>query len=127
MQSDSKLNRTDLAITYIGGPTALLEWNGLRLLTDPTFDPAGTDYPTNGYTLKRREGPAISVEKMGDIDAVPLSHDHHYDNLDHAGRKMLAGTRKVLTTIEGAARLGQDAAGLENWQSVDVSNPNGRI
>ena len=26
---------------YIGGPTALLEFGGLRLLTDPTFDPAG--------------------------------------------------------------------------------------
>jgi len=32
-------------VTYIGGPTALLEWGGLRLLTDPTFDAAGTVYP----------------------------------------------------------------------------------
>jgi len=30
-----------LKLTYIGGPTALLEWGGLRLLSDPTFDPAG--------------------------------------------------------------------------------------
>ena len=35
-----------LRITYIGGPTALLELAGLRLLTDPTFDPAGTEYRT---------------------------------------------------------------------------------
>jgi L-ascorbate metabolism protein UlaG (beta-lactamase superfamily) len=33
-------------ITYIGGPTALIEFGGLRLLTDPTFDPAGSTYPT---------------------------------------------------------------------------------
>lgn len=38
-----------LTITYIGGPTALLEMRGLRFLTDPTFDLAGTEYPTKVY------------------------------------------------------------------------------
>jgi len=33
-----------LKLTYIGGPTALLELGGLRILTDPTFDPAGGEY-----------------------------------------------------------------------------------
>lgn len=28
-------------IALIGGPTALIEANGFRLLTDPTFDPPG--------------------------------------------------------------------------------------
>ena len=32
---------SELKITYVGGPTALLEVAGLRLLTDPTFDPPG--------------------------------------------------------------------------------------
>ena len=27
--------------TYSGGPTALFESHGFRLLTDPTFDPPG--------------------------------------------------------------------------------------
>jgi uncharacterized DUF497 family protein len=31
----------DLRVTYVGGPTALFEIERLRLLTDPTFDPAG--------------------------------------------------------------------------------------
>jgi hypothetical protein len=42
--------------------TALLEFQGLLLLTDPTFDSAGTEYPTNVYTLRKTEGPAISRE-----------------------------------------------------------------
>ncbi len=33
-----------LTLTLIGGPTLLIEVNGVRLLTDPTFDPAGTRY-----------------------------------------------------------------------------------
>ena len=126
MQSDLHWKRADLATTYIGGPTALFEWGGLRFLTDPTFDAAGTDYPTKLYTLKKREGPAIGVEKLGHIDAVLLSHEHHYDNLDHAGRKMLASVGRVLTTVLGAQRLGGQSAGLANWESVEMPGPDGR-
>jgi hypothetical protein len=36
-----------LAVTLIGGPTAVLELGPLRLLVDPTFDPPG-DYPLGG-------------------------------------------------------------------------------
>jgi L-ascorbate metabolism protein UlaG (beta-lactamase superfamily) len=31
----------DVRITHIGGPTALIEVGGWRLLTDPTFDAPG--------------------------------------------------------------------------------------
>ena len=41
-----------MRFTYIGGPTALLEVSGLRLLTDPTFDSANQEYPTGVYTLR---------------------------------------------------------------------------
>jgi L-ascorbate metabolism protein UlaG (beta-lactamase superfamily) len=35
---------TEVAVTHIGGPTALIEVGGWRLLTDPTFDPPGQRY-----------------------------------------------------------------------------------
>jgi len=38
-------------ITLIGGPTALIEANGFRLLTDPTFDAPG-EYKLSHITLK---------------------------------------------------------------------------
>jgi L-ascorbate metabolism protein UlaG (beta-lactamase superfamily) len=116
-----------LTFTYIGGPTALLELGGLRLLTDPTFDPAGTTYPTEVYTLRKTAGPAISSESLGRIDVVLLSHDHHFDNLDHAGRAMLKGVGKVLTTLVGAKRLGVQAIGLAPWQSIDLPTRDGRV
>jgi hypothetical protein len=43
----------------LAGPTALIEIDGLRLLTDPTFDPAGTDYFAKGYTLHKTKDPAL--------------------------------------------------------------------
>ena len=110
-------------VTYIGGSTALLEVDGLRLLTDPTFDPSGTSYTTPVYTLRKTTGPAIPVAALGHVDVVLLSHDHHFDNLDHAGRAMLSRATKVVTTSAGAARLGGSAVGLAPWETVDMVTP----
>ena len=112
-------------LTYINGPTALLEIGGLRLLTDPTFDPAGTEYPTPAYTLRKTTPPALTAETLLPIDAVLLSHDHHFDNLDHRGRALLAEVPVVYTTKTGAARLGGNAVGLDPWQEVTLPLPGG--
>jgi L-ascorbate metabolism protein UlaG (beta-lactamase superfamily) len=112
--------RFRLQVTYIGGPTALLELGGLRLLTDPTFDPGGSEYRTPIYVLRKTQGPALSPEMAGAVDAVLLSHDHHFDNLDHAGRRVLGTAARVLTMVAGAGRLGDNAIGLAPWQSHDL-------
>ncbi len=116
-----------LKVTYIGGPTALLELYGLRLLTDPAFDPAGEKYETPVYTLRKTAGPAIRPESLGRIDAVLLSHDQHFDNLDRAGRILLNSAGMVLTTPAGAERLGGHSVGLAPWQSFDLRTPEGRV
>ena len=116
-----------LRFTYIGGPTALLELGGLRLLTDPTFDPAGEEYPRGVYALRKTAGPALNPESLGHIDAVLLSHDHHSDNLDHTGRALLKSSGIVLTTQTGAERLGDHAIGFAPWQSADLPTRDGRV
>jgi L-ascorbate metabolism protein UlaG (beta-lactamase superfamily) len=113
-------------LTYIGGPTALIEWAGLRLLTDPTFDPAGSAYQTPVYTLRKTQGPAVEVAALGSIDGVLLSHDHHFDNLDVAGRALLGRVPRTLTTGAGAGRLGGGAVGLEPWDSLELPRADGR-
>ncbi|HKV52070.1 MAG TPA: MBL fold metallo-hydrolase [Gemmatimonadaceae bacterium] len=115
-----------IAVTYIGGPTARLDVAGLRLLTDPTFD-AGGVYEGPTSTLTKLAGPALGVAAVGVVDAVLLSHDHHFDNLDRAGRSMLAGMRTVITTPLGAGRIGVGAVGLEAWQSIDLPTPDGGV
>lgn len=104
----------ELWITYIGGPTALIEIGGFRLLTDPTFDPAGGVYGN----LTKTMGPALEPDAVGRVDAVLLSHDHHEDNLDHRGREFLKNAERVFTTVDGARRLGGNASGLEPWESA---------
>jgi L-ascorbate metabolism protein UlaG (beta-lactamase superfamily) len=109
-----------LHITYIGGATALIEYAGVRVLTDPAFDAAGGEYVSGPVTLHKTSNPALSLEQLEPIDLVLLSHDQHFDNLDHAGRAMLPQAGKVLTTTDGAMRLNDNAIGLEPWQSVEV-------
>lgn len=112
-------------ITYIGGPTAIIQLAGVRFMTDPTLDPGGTDYPTPVYTLHKTQSPAIAPTAIGVIDAVLLSHDHHFDNLDRAGRDSLSEAGVVITTKAGAERLGGNAIGLEPWERTDVRAASG--
>src|SRR5262245_45237410 len=63
-----------ISITLIGGPTALIEIDGFRLLTDPTFDAPG-EHRLPHVTLTKTSGPALGADAVGPIDAVLLSHD----------------------------------------------------
>jgi L-ascorbate metabolism protein UlaG (beta-lactamase superfamily) len=115
---------TDLHITHIGGPTALIAVAGWRLLTDPTFDPPGRKYNFGWGTGSRKlAGPAVAASDLGRIDAVLLTHDHHDDNLDPAGRALLPSAGVVVTTAAGAKRLGGGARGLEPWATTPLEAP----
>ena len=114
----------DVRLTHIGGPTVLIEVGGWRLLTDPTFDPPGRRYFFGWGTMSRKlAGPAIAAHDLPPIDAVLLSHDHHGDNLDPAGRALLPSAGAIVTTASGAKRLGGSARGLEPWQTTRLEAP----
>jgi L-ascorbate metabolism protein UlaG (beta-lactamase superfamily) len=116
-----------MQITYVGGPTALIEVAGLRLLTDPVFDPPGGKYSFGlGTGSQKLSAPALAPADLGRIDAVLLSHDHHADNLDPAGRALLPSAGQVLTTASGGRRLGGNALGLEPWATTTLQGPEGR-
>jgi L-ascorbate metabolism protein UlaG (beta-lactamase superfamily) len=110
-----------LTAQLVGGPTAVLEFAGLRWLTDPSLSPPGT-YERG---LVKTTGPAVAPADIGLIDVVLLSHDHHSDNLDPGGREFLPRAVRVLTTVDGAERLGGNAEGLEPWTSTQVERPDG--
>jgi L-ascorbate metabolism protein UlaG (beta-lactamase superfamily) len=110
---------SSVRLTHIGGPTTLIEVAGWRILTDPTFDPPGRTYRFGwGSSSRKTTGPSIAAESVGPIDAVLLTHEHHADNLDDAGRGLLPAAGVVLTTVTGAGRLGPNARGLRNWEST---------
>lgn len=108
-------------VTYLGGPTIILEIGGCRLMTDPTLDPAGETFMINNIPAYfKTQGPA-NID-LGKMDAVLLSHDQHGDNLDHAGRELLKTVPKTLTTMAGAKRLNGNAVGLAPWQTLALND-----
>ncbi len=121
------MGKLELQLTYVGGPTVLLELGGLKLLTDPTFDPAGSTFRAPTYELRKTQGPALPPDAIGPVDVVLLSHDHHFDNLDTAGRDFLPRAGRVLTTEAGAARLEGNAQGLAHWQAIELPASGGRV
>ena len=116
-----------IAVTVVGGPTALLEWAGLRLLLDPTFDEPQR-YGPDPDDLEKTAGPAVPFSALGRIDVALVSHHHHEDNLDRAGRNLALTLPLVLTTPAGADDLGTRGGtarviGLADDESIALDDP----
>ncbi|MEP6479107.1 MAG: MBL fold metallo-hydrolase [Rhodoglobus sp.] len=114
---------TTVAVTYIGGPTVLLEYGGLRIVTDPTFD-APRSYPDDhDKPLVKTTGPGVARADLGPIDLILLSHHEHEDNLDFEGLELIAtGIPTVSTMKAGSDLFGGSVIGLDAWESHEVGD-----
>ncbi|AKK29694.1 MBL fold metallo-hydrolase [Mycobacterium sp. EPa45] len=114
-----------LQLTHLGGPTTLIEVDGWRILTDPTFDSPGRRYTFGWGTSSRKvSGPARPLDVVAPVDVVLLSHDQHADNLDDSGRHLLSQAGTVVTTVPAARRLAApNIRGLADWASMTLEAP----
>jgi len=118
----SRYKQEGVAVGLIGGSTVVIDYGGLRLVTDPTFDPPGSYGP-----LIKTEGPALGPDEVGDADAVLLSHEDHADNFDRAGRSYAARAGRTITGTHAAERLAGNAVGLDSWQTTELTRPTGEV
>lgn len=128
MATKPKDMSSPIRVTYLGGPTYLLEIGNFRIISDPGFDPQGSQRNEGpGHLLTKVMSPPIPVEKIGRIDIALVSHAQHLDNLDHEGRRLLGKVGMTLTTPASAAMNlpGKNVKGLKPWESTEVSNPAG--
>jgi L-ascorbate metabolism protein UlaG (beta-lactamase superfamily) len=80
----------ELAATWFGHSSALLEVDGRRVLVDPVWGERVSPSPTVGPTrLHPVPGP---LEDLPPVDAVLISHDH-YDHLDLPSVRILLRTQ----------------------------------
>jgi L-ascorbate metabolism protein UlaG (beta-lactamase superfamily) len=119
------MKQKPIRLTLIDGPTLLIEVGGLRILTDPTFDPPQT-FRSGTVVIQKFNSPPIAAETLLPLDAILLSHDQHFDNLDAAGRALLPKAGLVISTVEAAERLGGNTRGLSTWSSTKLPLPDGR-
>lgn len=84
------------SIYFVGTATTILEWEGVRVMTDPNFLHAGDHVHLGpGVTGTRVTNPAIDLHQVPRIDAVLLSHYH----ADHFDEKVEASLRRDLPII----------------------------
>src|SRR6187402_348161 len=108
---------TPLVVTYIGGPTALVEYAGLRILLDPTFD---EPKHYEKASLTKTAGPGLPASAIEPVDLVLVSHHGHADNFDEAGKALALRSPLVLSLPQAAAELGAPVIGLQPWETHQV-------
>ncbi|KAI2627673.1 Metallo-hydrolase/oxidoreductase [Hypoxylon sp. NC1633] len=115
--------KSNVTVTYIGTATAILNIDGITFLTDPYFSPNGTQWDVGIATLTSHYEPAVSLEQLPPVDIVLLSHEDHPDNLDDLSRSRLLDGRRVLTTVDGASKLGPrpGVQGLKAWEKTSLN------
>jgi L-ascorbate metabolism protein UlaG (beta-lactamase superfamily) len=95
-----------LRVTWLGHSTSLLEIDGQRILLDPVW--AERASPFSWIGPKRWYPPLISLEKLPELDAVLISHDH-WDHLDETAIRILAKRNPRFIVPLGVGKL------LEKW------------
>jgi len=110
-----------ITFTYLGGPSGVLEYGGLRFLIDPTFDEPQTYPDDDGDTpLVKTQGPALHPDEIGQIDVVLASHHEHVDNLDARGAEFAMSVPVVLSTPKAGEDLGAPWVGMADWSVRSV-------
>lgn len=111
-------------LTWFGHSTFLLEMDGKVILIDPMFGDRAAPFSFVG-AKRYSNGLPISIDKLPEIDAIILSHDH-YDHLDHGSiLKLKDKTDKFYTALGVGGHLrkwGVEAEKIEelNWWDQTV-------
>tara|TARA_B100000683_G_scaffold223901_1_gene221909 strand:- start:2723 stop:3553 length:831 start_codon:yes stop_codon:yes gene_type:complete len=117
----------NLSITHIDTACCLIEAPGLRILTDPVFDPPGGLYHHGWGAFSRKVSkPALKPEELGRLDLVLLSHHQHKDNLDGIGRRVLESAPAIVSTPAAAQKL-PHCQGLKPFESTSIHTDTGTV
>jgi L-ascorbate metabolism protein UlaG (beta-lactamase superfamily) len=85
-----------ITICWLGHATVLINFYGIRILTDPTFgDRCGVDLGIGTAGPKRHVAPALRLEELPPVDLVLLSHAH-MDHTDLPSLRAFAGKTAIV-------------------------------
>ncbi|KAF2015698.1 hypothetical protein BU24DRAFT_422007 [Aaosphaeria arxii CBS 175.79] len=113
------------SLFFVGTATTILEWEGIRILTDPNFLHKGDHVHLGpGVTGTRQTNPAIDLEQLPRIDAILLSH-YHADHFDQEVEAKLSKSIPIITTPHAHSCLtskGDDSFtqvhAVDHWEDV---------
>ncbi|KAJ6092335.1 hypothetical protein N7467_004304 [Penicillium canescens] len=92
----SNAGEENASLFFVGTATTIIEWAGIRLMTDPNFLHAGDHVHLGpGVTSERLTDPAVDLHDLPRIDLILLSHYHE----DHFDKEVEASLRRDLPII----------------------------
>jgi N-acyl-phosphatidylethanolamine-hydrolysing phospholipase D len=111
------------AVTWIGHATALVQANGLNILTDPVFSQRAS--PVQFAGPQRLQPVGLALADLPPIDVILISHNH-YDHLDKSSvialNRQFNGKARFLVPLgikPWMAAIGiRNVEELDWWQSV---------
>jgi L-ascorbate metabolism protein UlaG (beta-lactamase superfamily) len=112
-----------VAATWIGHATWLLQFSGFTVLTDPVF--AHRAGPWGVLGPPRARSAALTLPELPKVDLVLLSHNH-YDHLDLAALRVIARRDRPLVVAPLGLKAWLEARGvtpvveLDWWQAHEM-------
>ena len=122
-QLNARLGIDDVAITFVGHATFLIQIGGITVLTDPIWSKRASAVRWAGPRRVRK--PGVAFGDLPQIDLILLSHNH-YDHLDLATlRRLRQACSPTVLVAAGDARLVgplgfKDMRELDWWDEVPV-------
>ncbi|KAJ5884692.1 hypothetical protein N7495_009202 [Penicillium taxi] len=93
------------SLFYVGSATTIIEWAGIRLMTDPDFRISGDHARLSpGISSTRLTNPAIDLRELPRIDIILLSH-YHGDHFDEKTKASLRRDIPIITNPQGKTYL----------------------
>ncbi|KAI4274016.1 MAG: hypothetical protein L6R38_006200 [Xanthoria sp. 2 TBL-2021] len=108
-------------LMFVGTATVILEWEGVRIMTDPNFLHAGDHVHLGpGVTGTRKTNPAIELHDLPRIDLVCLSH-YHADHFDAQVESSLRRSLPIITTPHAKSHLASKGEGEAFTEVYDLN------
>ncbi|OQU94310.1 Beta-lactamase superfamily domain-containing protein [Cladophialophora immunda] len=117
-QASPETAGSNASLFFVGTATTILEWEGLRLMTDPNFLHAGDHVHLGpGVRGTRRTNPAVDLHDLPHIDLVLLSH-YHADHFDQEVEASLRRDLPIITTPHAQKHLAHKGHGEASQQCM---------
>lgn len=122
----------EVTVGWVGHSTVLINWYGVRILTDPVLGPKiGVKVGPWQIGPKRHVDPALQFKDLDRVDLILLSHAH-MDHFDLPTLRKLADPKTQVITAKGTSRLLRPmpfgkVTELDGDESVILSNLGVRV
>lgn len=117
----------EIEITYIDTACVVINIGGFRIITDPALDNKTGFFPKlvgKPFIFSKKTMSPLIGELDELIDLALVSHDHHGDNLDKSGKKLLENIPIILSTRGAEKRLQNlKVKGLTPWETFHIETP----